>query len=595
MIGRRTFAVLLVLLLHTWVLSQGNDKVLYTGRFDFSQSAPTFSHVSSSIKADFNGTGISATFSAIYGTSYLYVILDGMDDPLERKVIEVRKSEPQSFVLVGNLEEGEHYIEIVKLNQYDTKVAFHGIEVEGGSLLESGSLLERSVRPSLSLEFYGDSNPAGHSAWDAKDWGKTADNGGHFTYPGITSRLLGAEYHNISMGGAGVTSGTWNLRDYHHLVHMNESASGSNLWDFSTYTPDVVVVNLGANDYYAGMTKAVIKKGWKDFVREDLRIHYPDAHVVLVNAYGWAVNEPADYVQEAVEELKAAGEENVSSVTLPWLWGQEHAVVNEHAGFANMLAKHIADELGLPEPGRSELSSFAPHGMISNGSFEKSTLPGVADGWRPHGPVLLVIDSLQAYEGGRYLELGDGAWVNFANDAQPGDEYSVTGWLKGLSQGASGALKLEFKDQEQRTINAAEDRRELSGDWEFFSVSLKAPRTVWSVWVVLDNGQNNRVGFDDIRMSLSGDPSTVKHKVEEPGFRVYPNPFKGRELHLLNPDGLNGPVKLFDMKGRELRGFKLSGQRKFTLRFQEPLKPGIYLLRVPGSGDPACLKIQVHH
>jgi len=126
-------------------------------------------------------------------------------------------------------------------------------------------------------------------------------------------------------------------------------------------------------------------------------------------------------------------------------------------------------------------------------------------------------------------------------------------------------------------------------------VSLKAPRTVWSVWVVLDNGQNNRVGFDDIRMSLSGDPSTVKHKVEEPGFRVYPNPFKGRELHLLNPDGLNGPVKLFDMKGRELRGFKLSGQRKFTLRFQEPLKPGIYLLRVPGSGDPACLKIQVHH
>lgn len=587
MIGKTTFAAFLVLLFHAWALSQDNDKVLYTGRFDFSESAPSFSHVSSSIKADFSGTGISGTFSALYGTSYLYIILDGQDDPLDRNIIEVRKSEPQSFMLAEDLDDGEHHLEIIKLNQYDTKVAFHGFEVIGGSLLE------KPGRPALSLEFYGDSNPAGHSAWDANDWGKTADNGGHFTYPGITARLLDAEYHNISMGGAGVTSGTWNLRDYYGLIHMNESASGSNRWDFTAYTPDAVVVNLGANDYYAGKTKAVIKKGWKDFIREDLRFHYPLAHVVLVNAYGWAINEPADYLHEAIEELKATGEENVSYVTIPWLWGQEHAVVNEHAGFANIVAKHIADELGFPEPESSELSSFAPNGKITNGSFEISTLPGVADGWRPHGSVQLLTDSLQAYKGGRYLELGDGAWLNFANEGQPGDEYRVTGWLKGLSQGASGALKLEFKDQEQLTITAAEDRRLLSGEWEFFSVSLKAPRTVWSVWVVLDNGQNNRVAYDDIRMSMNGIPSTIPLQEVESRIAVYPNPFNGRHLTIRNADYLSGSIFIHDLMGRLVATDQLRGQDLLEYEFQVPLDPGVYVLTIHHAGNPYVYRLLV--
>ena len=70
-------------------------------------------------------------------------------------------------------------------------------------------------------------------------------------------------------------------------------------------------------------------------------------------------------------ELKAAGDNNVSFVRFPWLWGQEHAVVNEHAGFANILASHLATELGLPQPPPSNLSSFAPHGELKNASFEK--------------------------------------------------------------------------------------------------------------------------------------------------------------------------------------------------------------------------------
>jgi len=453
----RRLVLLVVLLAITFTRgrAQSIDSILFTGRFDISDSSASFSHVSSSISANFQGTGISASFSSDYGVSYLYVILDRKDDPLHRKIIEVESGLIQQYVLAEHLEQGEHHVELVKLNQYDTRLSFHGFKTEGGRLLQ------QPTRPTLSMEYYGDSNAAGHSAWDAEDWGAASDNGGYFTFPGITARLLGAEYHNISMGGAGVTSGTWNLRDYYDLIHMNEHPLAENLWDFTNFQADVVVVNLGANDYYAGVTKANIKTGWKDFVNEDIRSHHPDAHIVLLNAYGWAIGEPADYLHEAVEELHAEGELNVSYLLIPWLWGQHHAVVNEHAGFANMLAAHIARELELADPGSSDLSSFAPHGQLSNGSFEKSTLYGVADGWRPHGEVELVDDSTEAFSGHKFLKLQSKAWANFANDAGPGETYILTGRLRSTDDEATGALKLEFKDQEQRTITSAEDRRAL--------------------------------------------------------------------------------------------------------------------------------------
>jgi len=586
--GKRSLYVFLALLFSCQIFSQNTDQVLFTGRFDFSQQDPSFSHVGSSLSANFSGTGISAVFSAVYGTSYLYAIIDGHDDPGDRTVLEVRNSEPESFILAEDLDSGSHQVEIVKLNPYDTKLVFHGFELRGGSLQE---VLDR---PPLSLEFYGDSSPEGHSAWDAKDWGRASDNGAYFSYPGITARLLGAQYHNISMGGAGVTSATWNLRDYHHLIHMNEAASGSNLWDFSSYTPDVVVVNLGANDYYSNATKALIKKGWKDFVRENLRAYYPQAHIVLVNAYGWAIKEPADYVHEAVEELHAEGENNVSSVVLPWLWGQEHAVVNEHAGFANILAKHIAEQLGLPQPDSSELSSFAPHGQVSNGSFEKSILEGVADGWRPHGPVSLVSDSSMALDGENYLELGYGAWVNFANEANPGEHYELEGWLRGVSEGASGALKLEFKDQAQNTIIAAEDRRSLSDDWEYFTVSLNTPRTVWSVWVVLESGQGNLVDFDRISMRLNGEPSALENLNQEEPFFIYPNPSNGEELNIINPGLEEELIFVHDQMGRMRYTGEFRGEGKQKIRFREPLDPGIYSISITHAEHTYVYKFIVH-
>jgi len=475
-----------------------HDQVLFTGRFDFSEpSRPSFSHVSSSIKANFRGTGISATFSAVTGISFLYVIIDGNADPKKRTLIRIDRPAATSFVLAAGLPAGTHQVELVKENQYDTKVAFHGFAVTGGSLLA------KPARPALSLEFYGDSNPAGHSAYDVADQGAVINNGGYFTYPGITARLLKAEFHNISMGGVGITSHAWrNLANLYHLIHMNDPATGSNLWDFRSYRPQAVIINVSSNDHIAGSPKADIKNGWKDFIANKLRRRYPNAHIVLAESYGWGFNEPADYIDETVAELQAAGDKNVSSVRIPWLWGQEHAVINEHAGFADIIARHLAKVLHLPQPPLSDLSSFAPYGRVTNGSFEKSTLPGVADGWRPHGHVTLVENSSDAAAGTNYLKADGGAWVHFANGARPGDEFAVTGWMRGEHNGARGSLKLEFKDQGQHTIGSKAGLNTLTTRWQKFTTIAVAPAKTWSVWVVLASEKNDSIHFDDVQLTL---------------------------------------------------------------------------------------------
>ena len=207
------------------------------------------------------------------------------------------------------------------------------------------------------------------------------------------------------------------------------------------------------------------------------------------------------HLNEAIAELKASGDNNVSFVRFPWLWGQEHAVVNEHAGFATILASHLAMEMGLPQPNPSSLSSFAPHGELKNASFEKSTLDGVADGWRPHANVNLIEGAGDAIEGNNYLTVYNTAWVNFANQANPGDTFSVTGWMRGAQDGDLGKLKIEFKDQAQNTISAVGDMVTLTNNWQKITTSAVAPPDTWTVWVVLEAEFKDYVYFDDVQMT----------------------------------------------------------------------------------------------
>jgi len=565
--------------------SQSFNNILFTGRFNFSDPAKVeFSNCSSSIKANFTGTGISVSLASTSNgasvTSYLSVIVDGNIFPETRNLIKVSKATKTTFVLASGLVPGNHTIELVKETEYNTKVAFYGFTVTGGSL---GS---KPIAPSLSIEFYGDSNPAGWDAYDPRDAGAVINSGGYYTYPGITARMLNAQYHNISMSGVGITDRAWrNLINYYHLIHMNDAATGNNLWNFSNFNANAVVINASSNDYYSSATKSQIKAGWKSFVAA-LRGRYPTAHIVLAESYGWALNEPTTYIAETVAEINAAGDANVSFVLFPWLWGQNHAVINEHAGFANILAKHLAIKLSLPDPTPSDLSSFGPYGAVTNGSFEKSTIAGVADGWRPNGNVQLIKNVSDAKDGTNYLKLYNTAWVNYATEAKPGDIFTVTGWMKGAQNGDLGKLKIEFKDEGQNTISTNEGLHTLTTGWQNFTTIATVPPNTWSVWIVLVAERRDYVSFDKVSMSvIQGAAVSASKQVALPivdtkisnSFIVYPNPNKGNEVRIAGMSNEPSSISIYDVSGKLIQTMAINENEKVIL-FNRKLRPGIYNL-----------------
>ena len=546
--------------------------ILYTGRFAFSDPLnPSFSLNGTSIKANFTGTNITARLSNSGVKSYVYIIIDNQADPYNRKVIEVASINEQAYVLADNLDNTTHSIEIIKLNESDSKITFHGLLIEGTGINT------KPERPPLQLEFIGDSNTAGWSAWDAYDNGGAHNSGSYYTFPGIVSRLLNAEYSLIGGSGSGVTDkASWNLTKVYDRIHLSAPPSTINTWNFQqnywNFQPAAVVVNLGANDYYANASKQEIKDGWKKFIQDKLRMYYPNAHIVLANSYGWAYREPADYVQEAIAELKNAGEENISFIRFPWLWGQAHAVIGEHAGFANLLATHLAKELNLAPPTLSNLSSFVDKGVLYNGGFEKSILPGMADACRPHGQVALIADANLAFDGNNCLELKTKGWANFTTEVNAGDSLILTAWAKAAKDAHSGYLRIEFKDQAQKTIKTQQIQPDFKTEWTKFKTATVAPEGVWSAWVVMAAENNSTVYFDKLQLN-SATTSIYSPLQNSTPIKIFPNPTA--DYVYVSPPKFDRQISIFSASGELVQETK--GNDYIDVRDWEK---GVYFMRV---------------
>jgi lysophospholipase L1-like esterase len=478
-------------------ISPTDSNISYTGRFNFSNpSKPEFSWPGTSIIANFEGTSLSARFNASANDDSVVVIID---DGVPVKV--PLGSSSQNYALASGLSSGVHSVEIVNATE---SWQFDGIEFENFRVDDGSSLVVPPSRPTWKLEFYGDSNAAGYSATSQCDCGGGGNYNAYYTYPAITSRMLGAEYSNIGISGETISpEASWPISD-----NWDELSYGQNspTWNFNNFTPDAVIINLGANDIW-GANKNEIKTAWKDFITNNIRDVHPDAHVVLANSTGWASNEPANYVHEAVQELHISGDANVSYVKFPWLWSQAHAVVSEHAGFANILADHLAVELGLPAPTPNTLTSYGlPNGDVGNGSLERSFTSGEVDGWRSWGgnDAEYIENDVDAQDGTNYVRVTDDSGFWHGTEAAQGEQYVLKGWMRG-DPGNDGNLRLEFKDQSQNIIASIPGIHPVTNSWQQFSTTGTAPPGTWQVTAVLTTSNGNTVDFDDISLEFFTD------------------------------------------------------------------------------------------
>ncbi len=215
--------------------------------------------------------------------------------------------------------------------------------------------------PVRKMEFYGDSVTAGAVVEAADFVGKQDpenhdsiyDNSWH-SYSLQTARNLGAKVHNIAQGGIAVFDGT----GYYHapnyiglisafdkLCYFPEGPCGVSNWDFSLYTPNVVVIAVGQNDPHNegnadnNIYDASYRRKWKDgylHILNTLMEKYPNATFILATTV--LMHDPE--WDKAIEEIR---EETASSRVHHLLYTRNGAATPGHPRTAEQV--EMAEEL----------------------------------------------------------------------------------------------------------------------------------------------------------------------------------------------------------------------------------------------------------
>jgi len=440
----------------TFEVTPDDPALRYVGRWSVADpAAPNAGWQGSSVGVRFDGTDLSVTLDAGSRTEHLRIIVDG--DHVGSVRVEAPGGEA-TYALAEGLAPGEHTVELVKETYAGSNLAIKGFSMTGWSLLVDPA-------PARHIEFYGDSNLAGSSLMSEKNEGGWSLVGSHFSYAGITARAFGADYHNLSTSGETLSGAT------SRYDRQDRGDSGS-VWDFAAYTPDVVVMNLGANDIYGASEETI--RGRYVAMLDLLRAAHPAAHIVVYNGWGWDFDETADYTAEVVADY---GDPNVSVAIFPWVFEQWHGCETDHAGMAMVLIDHLASVMGWEAGEQDVMSGYGAGGELANGGFEQ-VAPFGGFGWRYYtdGGVERLSDGT-AHEGAYFLRLPSGAEVHQPNPARGGQEVEVTLWLRGASEGEQAEVTVDFRDQEMYTapIQSETTSIELTADWARYTVSATAP------------------------------------------------------------------------------------------------------------------------
>jgi len=217
-----------------------NSDIEYSGRIDtVSLEAAQISWSGTSIKLNFEGESINAIFSDEIGENYYNIFIDN-----EFSNILKLDSVKRSYELASNLEKGKHSVEIFKRTEWGNGLSnFYGFKINNGKVLPKSNVKKRK------MEFYGNSVSAGYAVDDlsGRDLHDSIYTNNYKSYAALTARHYNAKYHCICKSGIGVTV-SWDSLIMPEIYNKLIPTDSSSFWDFSNYSPDIVVVNLFQND-----------------------------------------------------------------------------------------------------------------------------------------------------------------------------------------------------------------------------------------------------------------------------------------------------------------------------------------------------------
>jgi lysophospholipase L1-like esterase len=315
----------------------GDTNIKYFGRWDFSNPAQYVSYWGGAyIRVKFTGT----TVKVKVGTNSNYYAQ--IDNGPWTSYIGVTGT---IDLTPSPLASGTHTVSVAQGKDYNYVFNFQGL------ILDPGATTSAPPVSNDLIEYIGDSITSGYTDPQAN----VSD------YAWICAEALGAEHTQIAYPGIALVNGygvnaTKIGMDVQYFKAQSLAYPSSANWDFTKYTPRIIVINLGQNDDSSQVPDSTFESDYISFLT-NVRAKFVNAQIFVMRTL-WDVKSVP--TQAAVNARIAAGDTKIHFInTNGWLvkgtsdYGSGvHPSVSGHIKVANLLKPILAPYLssGTPPP-----------------------------------------------------------------------------------------------------------------------------------------------------------------------------------------------------------------------------------------------------
>ena len=267
-----------------------NQNFRYDGRIDLSEAkAPVLIGSASFVEMSFSGDSCTVLLQKQNREGeYNFVSVELDNEYIGR--IKLEKQGMHEYLIWVPPAKEKHVLKIYKSTE-----ASNGTIVFGG--LKCAGMVQLPAAPGRKIEFIGNSITCGMGI----DWQEIPCHSGlwydqhnaYFAYGPLSAKALNARFMLSSVSGIGIYR-NWNspgpvMPDVYENTYLNTDSSKK--WDFSSYTPDLVSICLGTNDFSDGdgqherlpFDSVQYVNSYIQFVKT-IYSHYPETQVCLLTS-----------------------------------------------------------------------------------------------------------------------------------------------------------------------------------------------------------------------------------------------------------------------------------------------------------------------
>lgn len=213
-------------------------------------------HSASGFELFFKGSEVVATITATNYTSAsarpcIVIVID--DDFENAKTLFLDKATQDVVLISGNTDTLEHKIDLYKRSEsIDSHIGISSIRTDG-------VFIQKIENKELKLEFIAASSSTGYgNLGSPSSSGKTTENSDALKgFAFLTAKALNADVNIFSASGWGCAASRWttpnniNVTDAYDYVDFSsyKNKIEKEKWASGKYVPDIIVVNLGTNDW----------------------------------------------------------------------------------------------------------------------------------------------------------------------------------------------------------------------------------------------------------------------------------------------------------------------------------------------------------